>query len=137
MRRISKWLKNHKPLDYKWIIIIFLLIKLLKADLIWFIFFMVGFVSYPSEIDHIPIIQKAGERISEIYTNAMIKIYDFGFSLGESLYPHNSWISSVFIYGLWTIISLLIIGFVIWLINSIMYYRHMKKIRSEKGSDKQ
>ena len=83
--KLIEWLKTHKPLDFRYIIIICLLLKIFYRDLIWFTMLLVGFTSYPSKIDYIPIFEKAGNKIASAYTSAMTKLYEAGFNLGESL----------------------------------------------------
>ncbi|KKN12919.1 hypothetical protein LCGC14_1011540 [marine sediment metagenome] len=122
IKKIIAWMKNNKPLDWTWIIIIVLSIKVLHRELVWFLMMFTGLVSYPKKIDYIPIMEKAGERIGDAYTTGMIKIYEAGFNLGGSLHPYNIIIAKIISYGI-TALLIFLICYILFLMIHIFIYK--------------
>ena len=75
-KKMIKWFKTHKPSDWRYVIIIFLLFQIFQRDIMWFMILSMGFVSYPNEIDYVPIFERAGDKIATAYTTAMTKLYE-------------------------------------------------------------
>lgn len=125
-QKIINWFKYHKPVDWKWMIIIILLIELFKARVALFFMFILGFVTYPHEIDYKPIFQRAGDRIGEVYNAAMIKLYEAGINLGSQLHPHNVWLGMLINYGIVAIMITLIFCLLVYIVNVIVYKKGKK-----------
>jgi len=133
-KKMIKWFKTHKPSDWRYVIIIFLLFQIFQRDIMWFMILSMGFVSYPNEIDYVPIFERAGDKIATAYTTAMTKLYEIGFNLAESFYPHNIWIVKIVSYGLKVIIITLVVCVLVWLVNSIMYERDKKSLKNSANA---
>jgi len=135
-----KWIKTHKPLNWKAIMIFFLLFQLLKdfiKGFMWFQMFLLGFITYPNEIDYVPILEKAGDRIGTAYTSAMTRVYENGFNLAGLLYPHNFWIGNTVIYGSMILIIILMVCVFVWTAHSIMYKKKKKSLRNSATTKNQ
>ena len=120
MNRITKWFRTHKPIDWKYLIILFLSLKLLHYKLVWFVVFWTGLTFYPIKIES-EILTEAGTKVGEIYTAAFIRISDLGYDIGQATFPYNLFISTVSRWGIMIIIVVICICAVIHLINVIFY----------------
>jgi len=112
LERIKKWFICHKPLNFEFIVIIILLLALFRKFFLFSLFFIIGIISYPNKVDYVPIFEKAGERIGEIYANLMSTLYERGYHLGGVIDPYNVAFTTVLLW----ILKLAMIGFCIWLI---------------------
>lgn len=128
MMELTNWLKNHKPIDFdfKWFIIFILIFMLIKRTLILLIFVFNGIAAYPTKIDYKPIFEKAGNTIGAAYETAMTGLYESGFRIGELLYPHNLLICKLISYSIILILFVVIVWFVVYFINTIMYKKGVK-----------
>ena len=124
---ITNWLKNHKPIDFKWMIIFVLIYMLIKRTLALLILVLVGVATYPTNIDYKPIFEKAGNTIGAAYETAMTGLYESGLRIGESLYPNNLLICKLINYSITLILFVAIVCSVVYVINVIMYQKGVKK----------
>ena len=121
MNKITKWFKTHKPMDFKYIIIMFLVFYILKQKAVWYMTALIGFVTYPEVID-----KTVFTDIGIIFKDAFTKVYDIGFNLAETFHPYNLLIGKCIVWGIiiWLVVFILFV--IIYLINS-MCYKEAKK----------
>jgi len=123
---ITNWLKTHKPIDWKWILIFVLIFQSIKRTLVWIFIVLTGVATYPSQIDYKPIFERAGGNIGNAYETALNRLYESGLRIGESLYPNNMLVCKLINYSMMLVLVSIIFLMVIHIINIIMYNKKQK-----------
>jgi len=118
---IINWLKNHKPPDYRLIIIFMLGLMLIRKEMMLFVIVLAGMSVYPNQIDYKPIMEKAGNTIGNAYEVGMTKLFEAGMRLGESTYPYNITILKLINYAIFFIAIIGVSYCVVLIVNYMMY----------------
>jgi len=127
--KIKEWILKH-DVDWKWLIILVLLLHKSKSflveQLMWFAVFISSFSSYPEKIDMD--YQELGNTISNILMDALKSVIENGYRWGAKVYPYNSLIAKIISY-LPTIFSFGLIILLISLMTIILlnfYWKNKK-----------